>query len=52
VAAAYLVTIYKDPWGSNLDYLTAFAAGAGGTFAASWTLLPWYSVYKAPKAAK
>jgi hypothetical protein len=49
VAAAYLVTIYHDPWGSFLDYLTAFTAGAGSAFAASWKLLPWYSSFKPPK---
>jgi hypothetical protein len=49
VAITYLVGIYSDTWGSIKDYLTAFAAGAGGTFAASWKLLPWYTTFKRPK---
>jgi hypothetical protein len=51
VATAYLVLVYEDPWGSVPDYLTALTAGAGGTFAASWKLLPWYSTFKPPKKA-
>jgi hypothetical protein len=50
VAIAYLVGIYSDTYGSVKDYLTAFAAGAGSTFAASLKLLPWYTTYKPPKA--
>ena len=34
------------PMARYLEYVTAFAAGAGATFAASWKLLPWYSSYK------
>jgi hypothetical protein len=43
---AYFAGIYTDTWGSPIDYLTAFAAGAGTTFAANWKLLPWYSSTK------
>ena len=47
VATAYLVGVYSDTYGSVLEYVTAFAAGAGAaTTAASWKLLPWYSSYK------
>jgi hypothetical protein len=49
VALAYLAGIYSNTYGSTLEYLTAFAAGAGTTFAANWKLLPWYSSYKPPK---
>jgi hypothetical protein len=48
---AYLAGIYSDTWGSPIDYLTAFAAGAGTTFVANWKLLPWYSSTKPPSAA-
>jgi hypothetical protein len=51
VALAYLVGIYSDTWGSVVDYLTAFAAGAGVTFATNWKLLPWYSRYSPPSSA-
>ena len=49
VALVYLAGVYSDTYGSILEYLTAFAAGAGATFAANWKLLPWYSSYKPPK---
>jgi hypothetical protein len=48
-ALAYLLTVYSDTYGSVVQYLTAFAAGAGATFAASWKLLPWYTTFKRPK---
>jgi hypothetical protein len=51
-ALAYLVGVYSNTYGSVIDYLTAFAAGAGATFVANWKLLPWYSSSKPPKGAK
>jgi hypothetical protein len=50
-AVAYLAGVYSNTYGSVLDYLLAFAAGAGTTFAANWKLLPWYGRLKQPKAA-
>ena len=49
-AVAYLAGAYSNTYGSVLDYLLAFAAGAGTTFAANWKLLPWYGRLKQPKA--
>ena len=46
----YFVTIYGDTYGSPLQYLTAFAAGAGGTYVANFKLLPWFRSYRQPSA--
>jgi hypothetical protein len=39
-SVSYGLTGYSDTWGSSLDMLTAFAAGAVGTVAIDWAALP------------
>lgn len=47
----YFATIYTDTYGSWIDYLTAFAAGAGATYVTNFKLLPWFRSYRPPKSA-
>ncbi|HEV8054061.1 MAG TPA: hypothetical protein VGP30_04465, partial [Candidatus Limnocylindrales bacterium] len=42
----YFVTIYSATYGSLIDYLTAFGAGAGSTYLANFKLLPWFRSYR------
>jgi hypothetical protein len=46
-AAAFLGTAYVgQAFGSGWQYLAAFVAGAAGTLAVNFTLLPWYRKYR------
>lgn len=46
----YLSTIYGDTYGSVLDYVSAFAAGAGAAYATNFKLLPWFRSFRPAKA--
>jgi hypothetical protein len=49
---AYFLTIYPNTaFGSVWQYLAAFAAGATGTLAVNWKLLPWWRSYRPPPAS-
>jgi hypothetical protein len=52
-AVAYLLPLYVDKsWGTGLDYLAAFTAGAAGQVVVNAALLPFNKSYKSAQPAK